>query len=298
MFFLSSCVTSVSSLYLSTLLLSCFSVCLFLFLSSLTSLRNWMVSDYYVAVRLTGINWIESCSISSICLSSTTGICVSFFKLAAFLIVFFLKSSVFSWPAFKIVSAYVFLSLRCPPTFCYFDFSSSLMPAFLSSSLHSCVQPLFFYFLLTCFHSVFPLFLLPPPPILLFPAHSFSTVILLSWWRPSFSGMNERYLIDETAWQREREKTSDGEEDKDTREEEVPGREKIWMMRTWSALLLTIQNISTLSFSPSWWQRKLNFHEAEEPPSVHTNSSSQSEGKFLLLVGNDAAPALPFVVCV
>ena len=216
------------------------------FFSSLTSMRNWMVFDYYMAVRLTAINWIESQSTSFTSLRpsppslppppllvwsrSHFPSCLS--RSLFFVTVFFFLfiPSVLLCPCFFSLS--LFLSV-CPPL-CFLSFIFCLPPSFfLSSSSHLSLS----LFLPTCpssFTGFLSSFSSPPhapsllfspsllsvsPPSLPFTlilpsrlSPSLSTVILLSWWRPSFSGMNGGYFIDETAWQREREREREGEE--------------------------------------------------------------------------------------
>lgn len=146
-----------SSLYLLIYLLFCLHLPLFLSLlfSSLTSMINWMVFDYYMAVRLTAINWIESQSISFTSLSLPC-LCLSLSLAPLFISLSF---------SFLFVMFFVFfipLVLLCPCFSCLHYFLS----VSFSLSLHSCSFLLSLpVFLLSFifFLSVSPVFFPCPP---------------------------------------------------------------------------------------------------------------------------------------
>lgn len=250
-----------SSLYLLIYLLFCLHLPLFLSLlfSSLTSMINWMVFDYYMAVRLTAINWIESQSISFTSLSLPC-LCLSlsrssfhltlifllvchvlcffyslgpslplFLLLALFPICFILSlhscSFLLSLPVSLL--SFIFFS-PCPPFFFLVLPPSSLSSTpRASAGFFSSFLPLLLFISLLSL-SYLSVSLAPLPLLPSWVSLPFSTVILLSWWRPSFSGMNGGYFIDETAWQREKERKGPWWRERQRRTErkgETTGRE-------------------------------------------------------------------------
>lgn len=271
-----------SSLYLLIYLLFCLHLPLFLSLlfSSLTSMINWMVFDYYMAVRLTAINWIESQSISftslslpCLCLSHSRSsfhltlifllvchVLCFFYSLGPSLPLFLLLAlfpisvsfSLFiaapSCSRFLSLSFLLFFSSPCPPFFSLSSrFLRSLPPHVpLLASFH----PFFpSYSLSLCFPSLIYLSLLPPSPFSLPGSLSPSAL----WYcchgdaHHFLAWMEDTLLMRRHGRERKRERDRDGEKDKDGRKErEKPLAEKIRMIWKWLSPLLTRQNNSTL----------------------------------------------------
>lgn len=101
----------------------------------MTSMRNWMVFDYYMAVRLTAINWIESQSTSFTSLSP----CHSSFHLI------WLPFSICLYYLFFLLDFFICLVPRCP---CFSSFFLSLR-FILMSPPSSNLSP-FFHFVSPC----------------------------------------------------------------------------------------------------------------------------------------------------